>query len=255
MAVHTCKISKVQVFVILCPPSAGWWEAVFLGVLKMDNGFMRHHLTFALAIALVGPASAGSTIDPVIVALDGGRGTVSITNVTEASTGYEVRALDWSVADDGRDSLTPTDNLVVFPPLFRLAPGQTLTLRLREAVLPSAVENAYRLEITEEPPEVTGNGVGIQMQYLTSAFSGLEGATASLICHVETAGTLRIENNGSTRARIDGVLANGVDITADVEFTGRTVLAQAARLVSLPSNVDASDVEIDARGVPSVRCQ
>jgi len=216
---------------------------------------MKFYPSFLLAMVLTNPVFGGSTIDPVTVELNSGRGTVSITNIGNTATGYEVRALDWSVSPDGSDTLSPTDGLVVFPPLFRLSPGQTLTLRLREAVPTTGVESAYRLEITEEPPEVAGTGVGIQMQYLTSAFAKPEGATAAIECRIQGSDTLRIENIGGARTRIDAVLANGVNVTNDVEFTGRTVLAQTARFVSLPSTVDARNVEIDASGVANTRCQ
>ena len=216
---------------------------------------MKRVAGYLLAVILASPAFAASSINPVIVELDDGQGTVSITNVGQSSTGYEVRALDWSVAEDGTDVLSPTDNLIVFPPLFRLAPGQTLTLRLREVVPPTVAENSYRLEVTEEPPEVAGQGVGLRMQYLASVFSETERNTIAINCQVTSSNSLRVENSGTTRTRLDAVLSDGVDITADVDLTGRALLAQASRIVNLPSGVAPSSLEVDVRGAPLTTCQ
>lgn len=209
---------------------------------------MRHLLSFLVALAVTEPAVAGSTLDPVVVDIDNGRGAFSVTNVTNSATGYEVRALDWSVDENGADVLTPTDNLVVFPPLFRLAPGQTITLRLREAIPPTQAENAYRLEITEEPPEVEGTGVGIQMQYRTSAFSSEAEWAPSVACRVINAGQLRLTNEGRRRTSIDEVISDGTDITAEVGLSGRVILAGAARTITLPKGRSGVQVRLQRGG-------
>lgn len=212
------------------------------------------HLLSAVFVAAAAPLFAGSTIDPVNVELNNGAGTVSVTNVGSSAIGYEVRALDWSVASDGTDQLEGTENLVVVPPLFRLAPDQTMTLRLREVVPPSAAENAYRLEITEEPPEIEGTGVGIQMQYLTSVFSSSGDFEAAVECVKQPANELLVRNTGGTRARISEVLLDDTDITSDVSFSGRTLLANSSRVLSLPQGTVSDNVAVSGRGFGVIPC-
>jgi fimbrial chaperone protein len=59
--------------------------------------------------------------------------------------------LEWAQGTDGRMKLDPSDELVAFPALLTIDPGQSRTVRVADSNPPSSSERSFRLKITEIP--------------------------------------------------------------------------------------------------------
>jgi fimbrial chaperone protein len=96
-----------------------------------------------------GPASAGSfSVNPVHINLPADRqaASLTITNSDAASVAVRVVALEWRQVD-GVDVHTPTNNVIVSPPIFTIAPGKTQLVRI--GLKNRAGASAYRVVFEE----------------------------------------------------------------------------------------------------------
>jgi fimbrial chaperone protein len=80
---------------------------------------------------------------------------VTITNEGDTEVALQTELFTWSQKADGSDDLVPTDDLIVAPPLLKLAPGGRQVVRLaRLAPADQSRQLTYRL-IVREVPEAT----------------------------------------------------------------------------------------------------
>lgn len=106
-------------------------------------------------VASLNPAAAsGLQIAPVTLTLlatqnaDG----IWLSNAGENVLNAQVRVFHWSQSAYG-DKLSPSQGLVISPPMLALAPGERQLIRVIRTGPPSAhAEDAYRLSIDELPP-------------------------------------------------------------------------------------------------------
>lgn len=123
------------------------------------------------ALALAAPLAAGAgdlEIAPVLVELSPEARTalVSVRNAGRQPARYQARAYEWGQASDGATVLTPAKDLVLFPPLLELLPGETRNLRLGTDAAPGPSERSWRLFVEELPRRETSTGAP-QVQVLT----------------------------------------------------------------------------------------
>jgi fimbrial chaperone protein len=117
------------------------------------------------ALIVLGSLLAGKTeatslqIAPVIVNFAPGQTatTIEVTNRGEAPAAIQSRPYLWSQAGD-EDTLTPTQDVILSPPIFTVPAGasQTVRLLLRGGTA-DGPERSYRLLLDEVPPANTGN--------------------------------------------------------------------------------------------------
>lgn len=110
--------------------------------------------------ALVGapPAQAGAfSISPVRIQMSPRERVVavSITNEGETEVALQADLYSWSQSEDGADALQPTEDLILAPPIIRLASNARQVVRLA-LLKPADLERqlTYRL-IVREVPELT----------------------------------------------------------------------------------------------------
>lgn len=122
----------------------------------------------AASLCLVaGPARASQfTVNPTRVELSGRAtsGTVSVRNDGQNPIRVQVKAYAWTQTLEGQLKLDPTEDLVVFPMLVTLAPGEARRLRVAVTSTPTDVERTYRIFLEELPPaknDTAGNGVQV----------------------------------------------------------------------------------------------
>ena len=85
-----------------------------------------------LGAAFAIPASAGSLkVNPVHINLPAAHQSVSLkmTNGGSAAVSVRVVTYGWTQAD-GRDIYTPTNNVIVSPPIFTIPAGRTQLVRI-----------------------------------------------------------------------------------------------------------------------------
>src|SRR5436190_489103 len=105
----------------------------------------------ALAAALASVnvrAQSTFSVDPLLIRLgaDANNAVLTITNPTTHEIRFEIKGFAWDQAPpDGVMQLTPTNELVIFPPLVMLKARTTQRVRVGTTVAPGGVEKAYRL--------------------------------------------------------------------------------------------------------------
>ena len=110
----------------------------------------------AILLALAASLAAGGqalSVLPVSIFLSPGQKTTSltVTNQGTTETAIQIRAYAWSQKGD-EDPLTASSDVVLSPPLARIAPGATQVVRLILHQPPQGRESTYRILIDQIPP-------------------------------------------------------------------------------------------------------
>lgn len=185
--------------------------------------------TLALALLAFASAShAGSLrVGPTLIVLDAEHpvAVVRITNNNAATTSIDVRANAWQqVGND--DAYSETQHLIVTPPIFDLAAGETQTVRI--GLNPSVARDAEVLErsfrvFVSELPDQRPNAAATQMLMRVGipVFVSKQDLQPSLAWRLTQtdSGTWRLQatNHGSAHARVVrmDLKAAGAAITDD----------------------------------------
>jgi fimbrial chaperone protein len=80
------------------------------------------------------------------------RAILAIRNAGAEPVRIEVKAHLWGQGEDGRMQLSPTDEVVVFPPLATIGPGEERNLRVGTTARAGAEEKSFRIFLEELPP-------------------------------------------------------------------------------------------------------
>lgn len=121
-----------------------------------------------LGCLLSGEAQAASLeISPVTVAFAPGQNatTIGVMNRGGAPAAIQIRAYSWTQAGD-EDALTPTQDIILSPPIFTVPGGasQTIRLLLRGGKV-AAGERSYRLLLDEVPtPSAQNRQIAIALR-------------------------------------------------------------------------------------------
>ncbi len=124
----------------------------------------RNSGSFAAAIKLVavvfllfltGPGAIGQALSvlPVNIFFSPGQKATSLTVTNQGNTesAIQIRAYTWSQKDND-DPLDATGDVVLSPPIARIAPGATQVVRLILRQSPENREATYRILIDQIPP-------------------------------------------------------------------------------------------------------
>jgi fimbrial chaperone protein len=122
----------------------------------------------ALAVPAVG-AAATYTVNPTRIYLKASATSALMTLKNESGTPLrmQLRAQRWEQARTGEMQLTPSDDLIVFPTLLTLAPGEARKVRVATAAGFTDVEKTYRLYVEELPPPSGAAPEGASVRILT----------------------------------------------------------------------------------------
>lgn len=206
----------------------------------------RTWLALAALLAFAGAASAGSLrVGPTLVVLDPAHpvAVVRVTNNNAATTSIDVRAVDWRQADN-QDVYTETQQLIVTPPVFDLAPGETQTVRvglnpLAGATAAAQVERSFRVYVSELPDQ-RPNAARTQMLMRVGVpvFIPTTDARADLTWKLtRTNGAWKLEatNNGAAHARVTRMELNIGEAAVANEITGAYILPGTTRSWTVPA--------------------
>ncbi len=120
-----------------------------------------------LNVALAaGSANAGSfEVTPIRVEVVPGQmtTTISLRNLSEEASSVQARASAWAQAGD-EDTLTPTQDIVLSPPIFTIPPGQVQTVRLLLRTRDAQPEHPWRLLFDEVPPPGKAGQIALAMR-------------------------------------------------------------------------------------------
>jgi fimbrial chaperone protein len=115
-------------------------------------------LAVVVASVLLGRAStarcAEVQVNPVRVSLSPAARSeiVALRNNGAEPASFEMQIRSWEQSSSGEMNLGLTEDVVVFPPVVLLAPGEERNVRVGASISFGAVERTYRLFIQELPP-------------------------------------------------------------------------------------------------------
>ncbi len=117
----------------------------------------RHLFAAVLGLAILGPGPArGGNLEvaPVQIELSPGATSalVSLRNAGPEPMRFQVSLFSWRQDLHGEMRLEPTEDVLFFPALLSLAPGEQRNLRVGAATPFGEVEKSYRLFVEELPP-------------------------------------------------------------------------------------------------------
>jgi fimbrial chaperone protein len=206
---------------------------------------MLKRLVGAIAVILLGQPvlAAGLSVSPVIVNLDQSTNntTVVLKNETGEAKRYELEVNAWGESAEGQMQLAPTKDLIFFPPLITLKPGEQRNVRVGLKTAPGDAEKSYRLFIQEMPREHLDAGAQTQLQVLTRLGLAVfvvpphPKENAKLADLKVEAGkvSFKIKNDGNVHVRPNTVVFSALDGTGKTVFEkswgGWYVLANGTR--------------------------
>jgi fimbrial chaperone protein len=228
----------------------------------------------ALLIVLVGGLAAKAqslSVLPVNVGLSPGQNatTLTVTNHGTSETAVQIRVYGWNQRD-GEDQLTPSDMVVVSPPIASIAAGSSQVVRLILRQPPHGREATYRILVDQIPPPAEPGIVHVVLRMSIPVFALPDTrAVPHLQFHIE-----RDADSAYLVARNDGgrheVIRNAVLSTNDGRTLGtqsnaspyilagatrrwpiavQGALPQASETLRLKAHADAGAVEQQVRCV------
>jgi fimbrial chaperone protein len=172
-----------------------------------------------------------------------------LKNESDEAIRFQVTAFSWTNATDGEMKVAPTRDIVFFPALFSIAPGQTRRVRVATSERATTHERAYRL-IVEQLPSRAGPRMegGVEMLTRLNVPLFLEPGTRvaqATLDHValrEGALTFDVHNTGTVHVRLDDVVVRGLaregTSAHEQRVPGWYLLPGETRLYQLPLEPD-----------------
>jgi len=196
-------------------------------------------------LATVGAAvvaqAATIAIDPTRLHLSGKTHSqsISLRNSGREKSRFQVSAFTWQQTPSGEMQLTPTEDILFFPSLLEIAPGETRRVRVTTNLTPAAIEKSYRLFVDELPPPNanTTGAIRVLTRFGIPVFLQPSAPVATPAVSVEIkAGHLLVslENRGNSyflaqSLRVIGRDASGV-VKLEKDLPAWYVLARGRRL-------------------------
>lgn len=120
-------------------------------------GLVAPALLLLWAATLVGarPARAADfTVNPIQIFLAGQTRSAILTvqNTSGEPLRFQLNAFTWAQDPAGQMQLAPTSEIIFFPRLLTLAPGEQRIVRVGTSVAAGPVERTYRIFVEELPP-------------------------------------------------------------------------------------------------------
>lgn len=197
---------------------------------------------FVLSGLACGSYAGNFSVSPVRIYMEPRDRAVAVTIVNEGDTevALQTELFSWAQKPDGADDLAPTEDLIVSPPIMKLAPGTRQVVRLARLVPPDAARQlTYRL-IVREVPEVTApkveKDINVQLPIALAmslpVFITPPPAKRDLACQVTRMDTQNFtafcQNTGTAYAQVRSIALsrNGEELA---RFDGGTYILPGAR--------------------------
>ncbi|MEJ2191473.1 MAG: fimbria/pilus periplasmic chaperone [Nitrospirota bacterium] len=215
-------------------------------------GTMALCVLFFLGVLGQAAYAAQFRVTPVRVDLDKNKrsGTVNLINEGTESVRLQVSAVRWTQDARGKDQYAETDELVFFPKVMVLGPGEKRLIRVGVNAPAGAVEKTYRLfveEIPQRKKDSEGFNVTVALRFGVPVFvAPAKEAVAGDIKEVSLKdGKLRVTvaDSGNvhfmiTSIEVTGVGAQGEEVFSR-ELSGWYLLSGAER--SYQTSIDTEE--------------
>lgn len=195
---------------------------------------VKRHWSCAIAAAWIlltcGLAVAGEfTVSPVRIDLGAGvkSGVFTITNDGNDKLSFQIQAMEWTQDAAGKDQYTETRDLIFFPKIMSVEPGQEGIVRVGLRTAAASTERTYRLFIEELPgvrkdPEGKAANIKFLIRFGAPIFAapikpqdGLEIEGLEL---KKGAISLLARNTGNRHQMVQGIHLKGTDSAGSTVF-------------------------------------
>ena len=185
-----------------------------------------------LGLILLGQAeyarASAFSVSPTRLTLTPGA-TSAVLTLTNASTNpvrFQLSAFTWDQSEDGRMRLADTNDIVFYPPLLTIEPGQSRRVRVGAVVPIAALEKTYRLFVEELPDRRAGAtpeaGIHVRTKMGVPIFLGaLRPATRTVVDNLEFADGdmfFHVANRGAAHVLLQKVQIRGLSSTGEQVF-------------------------------------
>jgi fimbrial chaperone protein len=194
--------------------------------------------------------SATFSVDPIQIVLARGNSSesIAITNQSAQKLRLQVSGFSWNQSAGGEMKLAPTDDLVFFPQLLELDPGETKRIRVGVTADSGPMEKTYRV-FMEELPSLESviaprqSTVTLRMKIGVPVFvkpTGTPALSGVVRDAAASDGALSFDvvNSGNTHFAVQTVHVVGKDASGSTivshDLSGWYVLAGGTRRFSVP---------------------
>jgi len=171
-------------------------------------------------------------------------GSITLHNEGDAPVNLQMRAVQWKQDAQGKDQYEESAELVYFPKILTLPPGESRVLRSGINIPATSQEKTFRLFIEElpAPRQSEGAAVAIAVRFGVPVFVAplkpeMRGEVGALTLKSDGV-ELPVRNLGNVHFRIQALYLVGRDEAGVELFRQKTdgwyLLAQAERFYSLP---------------------
>lgn len=180
-------------------------------------------LLFLLA-ALVGTAHATVSVSPIRLYVQASQGqrseTILVSNTSGKALSVQLRLYTWAQGPNGEDQMTKTDEILAFPRLFKLGPGQERKVRVAFKKQPDpAFEHTYRVIVHQLAVGEQASGIAVELEHSLPLF--LRAQEQNLVWDF-AGGTIQgdipvvsLKNSGNRHLRVNFFRLTGLDASGN----------------------------------------
>jgi fimbrial chaperone protein len=181
----------------------------------------------ALLVVTSSARAGGLNVSPIQIQLSprATKAMLTLRNDGAETMRYQVSATSWNQTPHAELQLSPTTEIVFFPALFTLKPGEERNVRVGVGTSFGLVEKTYRVFVEELPPTqrpAQASSVRVLTRVGVPVFLAPERALdRRAIENIEARGgraSFRVSNQGTIHFREDVVQLRGLDTTGNVLF-------------------------------------
>ncbi len=202
-------------------------------------------LTLVVSLLAAPAAAATFSVAPtrVVFTPQATSALLTITNDSGEALRLQVSAHAWRQSESGELQLSAADDLVAFPGLLTLAPGETRRIRVAFTGTPGALERSYRVYVEELAGSGSSGGAAVRMLTRLGIPVFVQPARPSAAAALQDVGlrdgrlSFTLANTGNVffipdEVRVRGLTASG-DAVAEETPNAWYVLAGGARRFEL----------------------
>jgi fimbrial chaperone protein len=182
-------------------------------------------------------------VNPVLIVLSAQTrsAVLHIRNTSDTALRFQANVFTWDQSLAGEMVLTSTEDLVLFPSLLTLAPGEVRNVRLGTTTPPSTIEKAYRVFVEELQPlddqPAATNQIRVLMKFgipvfLTPTTAVQRGGIQELSVQGGHASFV-VQNTGTLHFTVQHIQLQGLGAAGEVivtqPLTGWYILAGGSR--------------------------
>ena len=123
-------------------------------------------VSFLLALVCAGVALAGTfQVNPIRITLSSRSSSslLTVRNDSMEKVRFQVGVFEWDQSPDGEMLLNPTEDLIFFPNLLAIDPGDERNIRVGTNRSIVSTEKSYRIFVEELPPAEKSEAQGIRI--------------------------------------------------------------------------------------------